>query len=78
METPKGGELQGRYAWRFSARCEFKTRPLLDPGWAELLPEWVLQADIFDYAMNREWPLTEDELYLLEVDSGLNFEWPTP
>lgn len=55
--TPKGGELQGRYAWRFESVCEVEWTPLLPPGWAELLPDYVLHADIFDYAMNDQWPL---------------------
>lgn len=56
-ETPVGGELTGKFLWRYQVRCEVRNRPLLDPGWAELLPEYILDADIFDYAMNREWPL---------------------
>jgi hypothetical protein len=55
--TPKGGELLGRYSWGFSATCEVQWTPLLPPGWAEILPDYILYADIFDYAMNREWPL---------------------
>ena len=55
-QTPQGGQLRGKFHWRYSVDCELRTRPMLDPGWAELLPEWILEADIFDYAMNQEWP----------------------
>lgn len=55
-ETPKGGQLTGKFLWAYSAPCELRERPILDDGWAGLLPDYVLNADIFDYAMNREWP----------------------
>lgn len=56
-ETPVGGELTGKFLWRYRVVCEVRERPLLPPGWAELLPSFVLNPEIFDYAMNREWPL---------------------
>lgn len=54
--TPQGGELVGRYRWRFSAICEVEWTPLVDPGWAAILPEYILYADIFDKAINWEKP----------------------
>jgi hypothetical protein len=42
--------------WDFTATLELRERPIIDPGWAEILPEYILLADIFDIAMNREWP----------------------
>lgn len=56
-ETPKGGQLMGKFIWEYNALLEVEFEPALDEGWAELLPDYVLNADIFDYAMNREWPL---------------------
>lgn len=56
IEVPSGGELEGRYAWAYSAKVELRVQPLLPPGWAELAPDWILMADIFDIAMNKEWP----------------------
>ncbi|MNJ68132.1 hypothetical protein D3C77_643540 [compost metagenome] len=56
-ETPKGGQLLGKFIWEYNALCEIEFEPLLPPGWAELLPDYILDADIFDFAMNREWPL---------------------
>lgn len=76
METPVGGALTGKYSWEFRVNCERRDRKLLEPGWAEILPEYVLHADIFDFAMNREWPryigehlLTENNLRIL-AESG--------
>lgn len=68
-ETPIGGELTGKFLWRYNVTCEVRNRPLLPPGWAELLPDYVLHADIFDYAMNREWPLAPPPVAVLD-ESG--------
>jgi hypothetical protein len=77
-EVPRGGELIGKFSWRYRAVCEVRTRPLLDEGWAELLPEYILEADIFDYAMNREWPLYygEFDTYASLVDLAATLYWP--
>lgn len=42
--------------WQYTADIEVRFKPALEPGWAEILPDWTLNADIFDLAMNREWP----------------------
>ncbi|MNE77244.1 hypothetical protein D3C80_1735430 [compost metagenome] len=54
-KTPSGPELVGVNSWRYTARCELRERPLLEPGWAEFMPEWVLMMNIVDLAVNREW-----------------------
>lgn len=77
-ETPVGGELTGKFLWRYSVTCEVRNRPLLEPGWAEILPDYILQADIFDYAMNREWPLNPWQTYIEAMDSAINEDWPQP
>lgn len=41
--------------WRFSATLELWEKPLLPPGWAEF-PYFVVNQDIIDLALNREWP----------------------
>lgn len=56
-QTPSGGQLLGKFIWEYNATLEVEFEPMLDPGWAELFPDYILNADIFDYAMNREWPL---------------------
>lgn len=53
--TPVGPELVGVSSWRYTSKCELRERPLLEPGWAELMPEWVLMMNIVDLAVNREW-----------------------
>jgi hypothetical protein len=77
-ETPVGGELTGKFLWRYSVTCEVRNRPLLDPGWAEILPDYILYADIFDYAMNREWPLNPWQVYIEAMDTAINEDWPQP
>lgn len=41
--------------WRYTASLELFERPTLPQGW-ELFPEFILDADIFDVAMNSKWP----------------------
>ena len=45
---------RGKY-WRFSATLELWERPILPPGWAEF-PDFIVNSDILDLAVNREWP----------------------
>ncbi|MGH8345718.1 MAG: hypothetical protein ACRES5_04020 [Pseudomonas sp.] len=49
--TPVGDSF-----WRFAANLELLKRPLVDPEWFLTLPDYILMADIFDTAMNQEWP----------------------
>lgn len=77
-ETPAGGDLTGKFLWRYRVVCEVRNRPLMPPDWAELLPSFVLNPEIFDYAMNDEWPLNPWQVYILETDEAINQEWPTP
>lgn len=53
----QGGVLEGQYLWRFTAEIEVRKTPEIEDGWAEILPDWILEPDLLDYAMNREWPL---------------------
>src|SRR5690606_19030127 len=39
--------------WRFVAELEIRERQTLPPGW-ELIPEYIFEADIVDYAANQE------------------------
>lgn len=55
-ESLKGPTLKGRYSWDYSAVCELEETPLLEPGWVDLLPDYILNADIFDKAVNWEKP----------------------
>lgn len=55
-EMYQGPTLVGGDMWQISARLEIRERPILPPDWATLLPSYILLSDIFDIAMNREWP----------------------
>jgi hypothetical protein len=56
VETPAGPRRVGVKHWTFTAQVEVRDRFTLGPEWAEILPEWPLLSDIFDLAMNMEWP----------------------
>lgn len=71
-----GPVLVGQYLWRYTAEIEVKKTPMMEDGWAEILPEWILEADIIDRAMNQYWPLNKYQVYILEIDDGINDKWP--
>ena len=52
----QGGTLVGISRWRFQAVLRLFKRPLIDKEWVLYAPEYVLHSNIFDIAMNREWP----------------------
>lgn len=52
----QGPTPAGLCAWRFAAVLELWERPLFDSEWWDVLPEYLLEADIFDIAMNHKWP----------------------
>jgi len=71
LQTPLGvdGVYQCRFAgmyqgptlaafdkWQVTATLEIRERPLIEDDWAIIMPGYILMADIFDYAINREWP----------------------
>jgi hypothetical protein len=41
--------------WKFTAQLEIKDRQTLNGDWS-ILPTFIDGMDIFDLAMNREWP----------------------
>lgn len=73
-ERVDGPALVGRFHWNWSATVEVRNMPELDSDWI-LLPDYALNPEIFDYAMNREWPLaisyaltTQDDFILTTED----------
>jgi hypothetical protein len=54
-----GPELVGIEMWRFQAQLEIKDRQTLNGDWS-ILPTFIEGMDIFDLAMNREWPEHDD------------------
>ncbi|MES2868957.1 MAG: hypothetical protein V4749_05240 [Pseudomonadota bacterium] len=70
-----GPSLVGVSHWRFTAKLELFKRPIWDADWIVITPDYMLMPDIFDRAMNQEWPLyrvsqllTEDGFNLLTED----------
>lgn len=51
----QGPNLVAPNYWKFTATLELKKRPILPDGYGEF-PDYVINASIFDLAMNREWP----------------------
>ena len=51
-----GPTLVGDSFWRFTAKLELLKRPLADPEWFLIAPDYILMSDIFDRAMTQKWP----------------------
>lgn len=56
VEMYEGPDIFGTCAWKVSAKLELWERPTIPAEFAEF-PDYVLEADIFDIAMNKLWPL---------------------
>lgn len=52
----EGPSRVGPDLWSYSATLELQERAVLPGDWS-ILPSFLLNKEIFDYAMNREWPL---------------------
>ena len=51
-----GPALVGVDMWKFSAQLRLFKRPLVDKEWVIHAPKYIIDADIFDRAMNQKWP----------------------
>lgn len=51
----RGPVLAGVNMFRYSCPLEIYQRDLLPPEWL-IVPEFVARMDVFDIAMNKEWP----------------------
>lgn len=56
VEMYSGPDLVGVDRWQIGASLEIRERQTLSSGY-NLLPSFALNADIFDRAVNQEWPL---------------------
>lgn len=72
-----GPSRVGPNLWSYSAELELRERAVLPVG-CGILPDFVLNPEIFDIAMNVKWPLNPWQVYILETDTAINQEWPTP
>ena len=52
----RGPTLVGVNHWRFTATLVLFKLPVFEPGWATVLPAYILESDIFDKAVNQKWP----------------------
>lgn len=52
----QGPTLAAFDKWQVTATLEIRERPIIADDWAIIMPGYILMADIFDYAINREWP----------------------
>lgn len=62
-----GPSRVGPDLWSFTAELELRERVSMPPGWGEF-PEFIIDASILDFAMNREWPL--HVVYTLTTEDG--------
>lgn len=76
IEVPDGGKLLGKFLWRYDCRIEVRKPPMLEPGWADILPDYVLMADIFDRAVNEQWPDSPYQIHMDVFDYAANEQWP--
>lgn len=75
-EMPKRAELLGKFLWKYEATLEIEFESMLEEGWAEILPEYILMADIFDRAVNEQWPDSPYQTYMDAFDYAANEQWP--
>lgn len=64
--------------WQVTATLEIRERPILPVDYATIAPSFVLLSDIFDKAMNEEWPEWEYSMMPNVFDLAMNQEWPQP
>lgn len=56
VDIYSGPVLIGVDIWKFSAQLRLFKRPLVDRDLVVNAPDYILNADIFDRAMNQQWP----------------------
>jgi hypothetical protein len=70
-----GPNRVGPDLWAYSAELEIKERPLVPIGWGEF-PEYILNARIFDIAVNEYWPDHDWQTNMDVGDYAINYQWP--
>jgi len=61
VDIYSGPALVGVDLWRFTAQLRLFKRPVIDAEWVLIAPDFILGSDIFDRAMNQDWPRHFDE-----------------
>jgi hypothetical protein len=75
--NPVGPPSGDNSRWSYSAEIELFERAVLGDDWG-LFPDFVIDASIFDKAINREWPLNPWQTYADVMDTAINEDWPNP
>lgn len=70
-----GPSRLGPNLWAYNAELELLERPLISPPWGEF-PEYLLEADLIDTALNKEWPLSPWQTEAGIFDITINQDWP--
>ena len=56
VDIYSGPVLVGEDFWKFTAQLRLFKRPLVDKDLVVEIPDYIIDADIFDRAMNQKWP----------------------
>ena len=56
VDIYSGPVLVGEDFWKFTAQLRLFKRPLVDKELVIEVPDYIIDADIFDRAMNQKWP----------------------
>ncbi|WP_447801186.1 hypothetical protein [Pseudomonas kilonensis] len=56
LDMYDGPVLFGVDHWTVSATLQLWDRPILTGGWALYAPQYILQMNLLDLAINKEWP----------------------
>lgn len=73
----KGPARVGADWWSITAELELRERAAPPIGYGDF-PEYIIDASIFDIAMNSLWPLNPWQRYADAMDSAINEDWPKP
>ncbi|WP_371318881.1 hypothetical protein [Pseudomonas sp. F1002] len=72
LEMYDGPDLFGVDRWTISATLQLWERPILTGGWAVYAPQYILGMNIFDIAMNIDWPRFVESGEPLLTEAGEN------
>lgn len=72
-----GPSRTGPDLWSVSAELELRERAAPPVGYGEF-PDYVLESDILDIALNRLWPLNNWQVQAKIFDTTVNEDWPQP
>lgn len=71
-----GPTLVGPNLWSYSGELELRERAVPPVGSGDF-PDYILNADIFDRAVNEYWPDHNWQTYMPVGDLAINQQWPS-